>query len=283
MKNIGIFYNPFNYKDGDYLNEKISALRKRSLKVFLLAKQHRTELDSVEYIDTFSKDIIDLLVVFGGDGTMLMAAKLVIEENVPIIGFNLGKLGFLSECEKDEFNSDLTDIINNNYYIEERLVLSCYLKKNNNYKHYAINDCVIYKGEYPKLINIEVNKDNKFVYVIRADGVIISTPNGSTAYSLSAGGPIIYPESDVIVLTPINPHNLFLRPIIFPASSKLNIILKDNVDGVHLNIDGEDIGNINANDNIYVEKSKFYSKFIKLSDKNFCKILREKFNIKNKF
>lgn len=283
MKSVGIFYNPLNYKDGDYLNEKISDLRKRNLNVFLLAKQKRAELDSVEYVDRFSKDIIDLLVVFGGDGTMIMGAKLVIEENIPIIGFNLGKLGFLSECKKDEFDSDMTDIINNNYTIEERLAFSCYLKKKKNYKYYAINDCVIYKGEYPKLINIEVYKDDKFVYVIRADGVIISTPNGSTAYSLSAGGPIVHPESDVIVLTPINPHNLFLRPFVFPACSKLKLFLKDNVDGVHLNIDGEDIDIINANDNIYIEKSKFYSKFIKLSDKNFCKILREKFNIKNKF
>jgi len=275
MKNIGIFYNPLNYKDGAYLNEKIFALKKQNLNVFLLARQHRTELDSVKYVDKFTRNIIDLLIVFGGDGTMLMAAKLVIEENIPIIGFNLGKLGFLSECKKDEFDSVINSIVNNDYAIEKRLALFCHLKKEKSYKYYAINDCVIYRGEYPKLINIEVYKDNEFVYMIRADGVIVATPNGSTAYSLSAG--------DVIVLTPINPHNLFLRPIVFPACSKLNIVLKDNIVGVHLNIDGKDINNITANNNIHIEKSSFYPKFIKLPNKNFCKILREKFTSKNKF
>ncbi|MEA3475436.1 MAG: NAD(+)/NADH kinase [Candidatus Cloacimonadota bacterium] len=283
MKNIGIFYNPLNYKNGAYLNEKIFALKKQNLNVFLLARQHRTELNSVKYVDKFTRNIIDLLIVFGGDGTMLMAAKLVIEEDIPIIGFNFGKLGFLSECKKDEFDSVINSIVNNDYAIEKRLALLCHLKKEKSYKYYAINDCVIYKGDYPKLINIEVYKGNEFVYMIRADGVIVATPNGSTAYSLSAGGPIVYPESDVIVLTPINPHNLFLRPIVFPACSKLNIVLKDNVVGVHLNIDGKDINNITANNNIHIEKSSSYSKFIKLTNKNFCKILREKFILKNKF
>ena len=279
MKNIGIFYNPFNYKDEAYLNEKISALRKRDINVFLLNKQNIAGLDFVKYVDKFSRSLIELLIVFGGDGTMMMAAKLVIEENIPIIGFNLGKLGFLSECEKDEFDSDIKDIMNNNYTIEERLVLSCYL---NNNMYYAINDCVIYKGKYPRLINIEVYKDDKFVYVIRADGVIISTPNGSTAYSLSAGGPIVHPDSDVILSTPINPHNLFQRPIVFPDFVKLNLILQDDVNGVHLNIDGEDVNTLNVNDNISIKKSSLSSKFIKLSGKEFCNILREKFNTKKK-
>ncbi|MBC8525923.1 MAG: NAD(+)/NADH kinase [Candidatus Cloacimonetes bacterium] len=282
MKNIGIFYNPLNHKDKDFLNEKISLLKRDNLNVFLLTNQQSHDLQNVQYIDKFSDNIIDMLIVFGGDGTMLLAAKLVIEENIPMLGFNLGKLGFLSECMKDEFSAVISNIIQHNFTIEQRLVLSCYLKSQHQKNYYAINDCVIYKGAHPKLIDIDIYKDELLVYNIRADGVIVATPTGSTAYSLSAGGSIIFPECEVVTITPINPHNLFLKPIIFPANSKLNIILRSDVKNVYFNIDGENINKIKVNDRICVGKAEFYTKFVHLPDKYFCKILREKFYLDKK-
>ena len=284
MRNIGIFYNPLNHKEKDYLNDRISFLKRNNLNVFLLAKQPSADIENVKYVNKFFGNLIDMLIVFGGDGTMLLAAKLVIKENIPILGFNLGKLGFLSECGKDEFSSVISNIIQHNFTVEQRLVLSYYLEKQNQQKFYAINDCVIYKGEYPKLIDIKVYKNDKFVYNVSADGVIVATPTGSTAYSLSAGGPIIFPGSDVITVTPINPHNLFLKPIIFPANSKLSFLLasagiRSEVKGAHFNVDGEDIGNIRVNDKVCVEQSKFSIKFVRLPNKDFCKILREKFTL----
>jgi NAD+ kinase len=282
MKSIGIFYNPLNQKDKSYLNSKIAFLKRNNINVFLLKKQQCRDLQNVQYADKFSRELIDMLIVFGGDGTILLAAKLVIEENIPILGFNLGKLGFLSECSKDEFQAVISNIIHHNFSVEQRLVLFSYLERENQQNFYAINDCVIYKGEYPKLIDIEVYKDKQFVYSMNVDGVIVATPTGSTAYSLSAGGPIISPESDVITVTPINPHNLFLKPIIFPSNSMLSFILKSKVKGVHFNVDGEDIGAIKLNDKLCIERSKFSTKFVKLTGKGFSKILREKFNLEKK-
>ena len=282
MKNIGIFYNSLKLEDKNYLEKNISFLRGSNLKVILLKSQKSSKFRNVEYVKKFSKNNIDILIIFGGDGTMLLAAKLILEENIPILGFNFGKLGFLSECLKNEFQSTIKNTIKQNFSIEKRTVLSCYFENQAEKKFYAINDCVIHKGKYPKLINIDVFSNNTFVNCIRADGVIAATSTGSTAYSLSSGGSIISPECDVISITPINPQNPFSKPLIVEANSKLSFVLRSNVKNVQLNIDGENIQNIFTNEKICIEKAKFTTKFIRLPNKNFFKILREKFILNNK-
>lgn len=282
MKNIGVFYNPLKLKDKNYLENCIAFLRKNNLEVILLESQKLSEFFDVKYVKNFSKNNIDILIIFGGDGTMLLAAKLVLEENIPILGFNFGKLGFLSECIKDEFQKTIKNIINKEISVEKRTVLTCYSESKKEKCFYAINDCVIYKSEYPKLINIDLFIDDNFVNCIRADGLIIATPTGSTAYSLSAGGSIISPECDVILITPINPQNPFTKPLVVKSNSELSFILRSDIKNVKLNIDGENIKNISKNEKIFVKKSKFTTNFLRLPNKNFFKILREKFILNNK-
>lgn len=284
MKNIGIFYNPVTLgkENSHYLKLCVSFLQKNNINVFILNSQKHKELENVHYVDKFEKKITDLLIVFGGDGTMLLAGKMIIAEEIPLLGFNFGKLGFLSSCEKSGFQNIMQEVISGNFYTEEEIVLECHLP-NRGEKFFAINDCVIYRGEYPKLIDVAVYRDDEFIYTIAADGVIVATPIGSTSYSLSAGGSILSPKTNVLTITPISPQNLFIHPIIVPADAKLSFQLKTETEtkGVHLNIDGEDLGRVGKDEKIVVELSQYQIKFVRLSEQSFYKTLREKLFLQN--
>lgn len=282
MKNIGIFYNPVTLvrENSHYLKSCVSFLQDRNINVFLLSSQKHKDLKNVHYLDKFEKGTLDLLIVFGGDGTMLLAGKMIIGKEIPLLGFNFGKLGFLSGCEKDDFQNIMEAIINRNFDIEKSIVVECNMVDMGK-RFFAINDCIIYRGEYPKLIDIDVYRDDKFIYMISADGVIVATPVGSTSYSLSAGGSILSPDTDVLSITPISPQNLFIHPIIVPADSKLSFILKNDAKGAHINIDGEDIGRVVQNEKIVIELSKHSIKFVRLAEQNFYSTLRQKLFLQN--
>lgn len=283
MKNIGIFYNPVTLikENSHYLKLCVSFLQKNNINVFILSSQRHKDLENVHYVDKFEKGTVDLLIVFGGDGTMLLAGKMIILEEIPLLGFNFGKLGFLSGCEKDDFQNVMQKIISQNFCIEKEMVLECHLMDRGE-KFFAINDCVIYRGEYPKLIDIAVYRDDEFIYTIAADGVIVATPVGSTSYSLSAGGSILSPKTNVLAITPISPQNLFIHPIIVPAESKLSFQIKNNkAKGVHLNIDGEDLGMIDSDEKIVAKSSEHKIKFVRFPEQSFYTTLREKLFLQN--
>jgi len=278
MQKIGIFYNPALFKILGELKDKVEILNNHTCKVFLLESQKRKGLQGIHYIKKFNKDNVELLMVFGGDGTILRASKLVLSENIPLLGFNHGKLGFLSECEKHEFNPVLEQILENDFQIEERMMLDCTLPNVDNHKQ-ALNDCVLHKGKYPRMLTFEIFRNDEFLFDIESDGIIISSPTGSTAYNISAGGSIAFPQTNVILLTAINPHNQFIKPLILPGNDSYSIVYKNGNDRVFLIIDGEEIGKVKTGESICISRSKLTAKFVKLSNKTFAHILREKFFI----
>ena len=277
MQRIGIFYNPKLFKSIQKLKERIAFLQKNEYIISLLENQKRKGLQGISYVKGFTKENIDLLIVLGGDGTILLASKLVLKENIPLLGFNHGKLGFLSECEKHEFEPVFEQIRKGAYIVEEKMILECTSLSDTKMKYYALNDCVLYKGTYPKMITFKILDDNEYLFDIEADGIIVSTPTGSTGYNISAGGSIVFPHTDVLLLTPINPHNQFIKPFIFSAEKKLSIQYIKGNEKIYVAIDGENVDTMKKYEQIAIEKSSYTSKFIKLHDKTFAKIVREKF------
>lgn len=275
MKSIGIYYNPLHFTDRSNISKKIDHLNSFGLNVFLLKEQKDATFSNVSYLNNFFRNQIDAVIVFGGDGTMLRVAGKILFEEIPILGFNYGKLGFLSECNKSEFSDIIYQLLHENYSIEKRNALACSVNGKN---YFAINDIVLSKGEHPKLIDINIYQNNNFLYMLQGDGVIIATPIGSTAYSLSAGGSILHPECKVFIVTPINPHNQYSKPVVFSSDSTFEIKLESEVT-CWLSIDGENACKISKSHKIKIEESKYQSHFIKFKKKNFLKILRKKFTL----
>ena len=277
MQRIGIFYNPRLFNDIKKLKERIAFLQENKYMIYLLESQKREGLQGLSYVKKFSKENIELLIVLGGDGTILLASKLVLKENIPLLGFNHGKLGFLSECEKDEFEPVFSEIQKGTYEIEEKMLIECNSLSNPEKNYHALNDCVLFKGKYPKMLTFKIFEENEYLFDIEADGIIVSTPTGSTGYNISAGGSIVFPHTNVLLLTPINPHNQFIKPFILSAEKKLSIQYIEGNEKIYIAIDGENVETMKKNEKIFIKKSSYTSKFIKLPDKTFAKILKEKF------
>lgn len=181
----------------------------------------------------------DLAVVLGGDGTMLWVARALLDDNIPLIGVNRGRFGFLTDLTADSMLEGMGKILAGAFNIEQRMLLSASISHNGKVigQGIAMNDVVISKGSIARLIELEVNIDGQFVYKQRSDGLILSTPTGTTAYSLSAGGPILHPTLDAIVLVPICPHTLSNRPIAINSASKVEVTLIQAEDAC-INFDG---------------------------------------------
>ena len=219
MKNIIVALNPSKDKDGKILSLVIEEITK----VFKYSKI--TVLNSYEMSKYKFDNKLDLLIVLGGDGTLLGIARDINGRyDVPILGVNIGNLGFLSSIEIQDFGEALNKIKNGHYTIQNRILLECtMLNDENNEKGKALNDVVIARGTLSRMVKFEVFIDNKLYYRFKGDGIIIATPTGSTGYSFSAGGPFIYPDVDVITLTPICPHTRGMQPIVLKSSSEILI------------------------------------------------------------
>lgn len=215
----------------------------------------------------------DLSIAIGGDGTTLNIAKMSARFNKATLGINAGRLGFMSGLEKDELNL-LSNLVSGDYEIEERMMLSATVgDKTFN----CLNDAVITRGDLARLIDISVTCDGRLVTSSRADGMIFSTPTGSTAYSMAAGGPVLSPDNQCYVVTPICPHSLINRSIVFPADKVLNVLVdNDKNNNVFLSIDGEESIPLSAHTPIIVSKSELSAKLIKIKPDNFYEILNKK-------
>jgi NAD+ kinase len=220
---------------------------------------------------------VDVVAVFGGDGTFLHAARIVASNGVPILGVNLGSLGFLAEVQLDEMRPALQNLILGNYELEERMLLQvevirgdCTLAQ-----YLALNDAVINKGEISRIIDLEVTVNAQLVTVTRADGLIVSTPTGSTAYSLSAGGPILYPTLGAFIITPICPHTLTNRPVVVPDRAQVGICLLRGRD-VMLTVDGQVGMTLEPGDRLAVRKAESCVRLVQPAGSAFFALLREK-------
>ena len=258
MKNIVVALNPSKDKDGKILSlvmSQITTVFKHS-KVIVL---NSYEMNKYRF-----QDKLDLLIVLGGDGTLLGVARDINGKyDVPILGVNIGNLGFLSSIEIQDFSEALKKIKNGQYIIQNRILLECtMLNQDDNDKGKALNDVVIARGTLSRMAKFEVFIDNKLYYRFKGDGLIVSTPTGSTGYSFSAGGPFIYPDVDVIILTPICPHTRGMQPIVLKSSSEI-LIKAENYNGeIYLTFDGQEAKQINDNTSIIIKKATAYFDYI---------------------
>ncbi len=217
----------------------------------------------------------DLVVVLGGDGTLLSVARSV---SVPILGVNLGRLGFLTELARSELYPSLVKILAGDFQVEERSLFDVVLRRASGAttRYRAFNDAVIAKNALAKIIELEIKIAGRLVARYRSDGLIISTPNGATAYNLSAGGPILYPGLQVAVLTPICPHTLSFRPIVVPDSEAIEVTLQTPREEVFLTVDGQEGSSIGFRDTVSVQRCRSTAKLIRVSDRSFYDSLRKK-------
>jgi len=218
------------------------------------------------------------MVVLGGDGTMLSAARLVKGRKVPILGVNIGGLGFLTAVSMNELMTVMPKILSGEFYVEERTTLkaSVFRKNSRMGEHTVLNDAVITKGALARIIQIRVEVNNEFLETFRADGLILATPTGSTAYSLSAGGPIVTPSLGCIIITPICPHTLTIRPLVIPEASivKVTVIKKDG--DVYLTLDGQKGHPLEIGDYMVVRQGKDTVRLIRTLERSYYRLLREK-------
>lgn len=223
----------------------------------------------------------DMVLTIGGDGTIIHAARKSAPLDKPLLGINTGRLGFVAELEPNELDM-LQRIAEGNYSIEKRMMLKVTCKNN---EFYAMNDAVISRGSLSRLIDIDVSlaEDRGYICSYRADGLIVSTPTGSSAYSLAAGGPVVEPTMKCIVMTPVCSHSLFARPVVFSHKSQLAVSAScDDNTQVYLTLDGAKTLTIARSDIIYITSSKIETKLIKLKDKSFYKVLNDKFTEKGR-
>lgn len=281
FKTVGIYGKYNDSSVNDALNKLTQHLEAKGIKV-LLSKTTSTDIS--EKLDNLSIDEnifnqLDLAIVIGGDGTLLHAARALAPCGVPIIGVNLGHLGFLTDIARDDMIDAVDSILQGNYRIEERLLLKIEIELNNHIIHsdVAFNEFVIGRDSHEKLLNWQCHVDGIFLTSARSDGVIISTPTGSTAYSLSAGGPILQPQLDAVVMVPVSPHTLSNRPIVLPASSCIEFNLDiSNMDVSHISADGLISFQPEGNETIRIQRSENCVRMVKPAQHDYYAMLRSK-------
>jgi NAD+ kinase len=243
---------------------------------------------SPDMISKFEKDIakkikicrieeyekfVDAVISFGGDGTILSASRALAQSDIPIMGFNVGRLGFLAEFSVQELESSISDLLKGNYRVLERKMIETHV---NGEVILALNDFVVEKKDTSHMITLQAFVNEHYIADYRADGLIITTPTGSTAYSLSCGGPILAPTSRVICITPISPHSLTLRPLVISDTNEIKLIIHSADDAVNLVADGQIKKVLRNNDTIYIRSSEASIKLIKPLSSSYYDLLRKK-------
>lgn len=220
----------------------------------------------------------DLAIVAGGDGTLLSVARAAVPRGVPILGVNLGSLGFLTELQPDELYDGLQKVLSGAYSIEERQALRVRHRRGRRVRseHAVLNDAVITKSALARMITLDVRVDGEDVATYTSDGLILSTPTGSTAYNLSAGGPILDPRMEAVVIAPICPHTMTYRPLVVPGSARVEVTLESDKEPVHLTLDGQVGFPMEHGDIVAVDTHPRPVLLVRVSDLGFFEVLRRK-------
>lgn len=220
---------------------------------------------------------IDLAIVLGGDGTLLYYARKKQWMTIPLLGVNLGRLGFMSEVEVNDIENALAKIIDLNFYLEKRMMLevSVYRQQKSIFNAVALNEAVVAKGSLSRMGTLEVFINNSWVDTYPADGMIIATPTGSTAYSLSAGGPLVHPNMELMIVTPIAAHALYARPLIVPSTANVQI-KSHGSEKTYLTVDGQDNIAIETEDIVHINKSYNSINLVRFFNSSYYKIMRQK-------
>ncbi|GAB6182126.1 NAD(+)/NADH kinase [Desulfotomaculum defluvii] len=279
MNTIGLVVNSSKGEISKPVREVISWLAEQQIKV--LYNEESATLMGCPEQGMPTRDLgnhCDCIMVWGGDGTLLNCARQTASTGTPIFGVNLGRLGFLTEIDIPDLREKLQALIAGHYYIEERMMLEASVVRGGKVieKSLCLNDAVVSKGASFRMVQLNILVNDEFAGNFAADGAIIASPTGSTAYSLSAGGPIISPDMEAILITPICPHSLASRPIVISPESNVEIQVLPCVDDVGLNLDGQYGVALKAADRIIVRKAPIKARFLKIERTGFFKVLREK-------
>ncbi len=223
-------------------------------------------------------DACDMIIVVGGDGTLLSVARAIGAGRTPLLGVNLGSLGFLTEIPLDGLYPALEGVLAGRCVIQPRMRLHAEILRGRGVvaRHELLNDIVVNKSALARVLDINVEVNGRFMTTFKADGLIVSTPTGSTAYSLSAGGPIVDPSVDAMILCPICPHTLTNRPVVAPGGSRVDVGLADNHGDVYVTIDGQVGAPFLPGDRIRIRKSRYPLRLIHFPDKDYFEVLRQK-------
>ena len=283
INSLGIWGNTDKPKFWQLLDPLIKWANQNKIETFITTRiKDKTKevlpenIRIIEKADDFLKT--DFLIAMGGDGTILSAARAVGSRGTPIFGVHLGELGFMADVIVENMFERLDQIANGSFSIQERMLLKAEIRNSEEDKiFYCLNDFVIDRGKYHRILTMRLNSDDRHIADYDSDGLIISTPTGSTAYSLSAGGPIVWPRLNAIVVTPISPHTLTLRPLVLSDDSNLEISFpKAKTTNIALAVDGQVENYLQNNSKIKISKAPYSIKMLDFEDSNYFSTLRKK-------
>lgn len=279
MAKVGIIVNSTKDRDLKVTSSITKWLEEKACEV-IVSEIIADELKRPElgYSLTEMCEQCDFIIVLGGDGTLLGAARQILWLQTPILGINMGHLGFITEVETNDIYVSLEKILNRQYKIEDRMMLEAVVIKEEKKVEtfYCLNDVGITRGTLSRMVKLKTFVNDRYIDTYFGDGLLISTPTGSTAYSLSAGGPIISPDVKVMLMTPICPHSLSSRSLVVSDEDTVKIEIFDNHQDVHLTSDGQQGYELRNGDRVIIKKAPFSAKLIKVSNRNFYDVLRTK-------
>lgn len=282
VKKVGIVIKHSVPEANAWALQAAEILKKKKIEVAFASESKDVCTKAMGTLCETKEDLIrncDFIMVLGGDGTFISVGRLMIEKSIPILGVNMGQLGFLTEFKLNEMEESLVAAVNGELEISERTMLECTLKRGKEVliKAPIVNDVVVSKGEIARIFDVEVNVDGRMVAKIKGDGLIISTPTGSTAYTLAAGGPVMEPKVPAMAITAVCPHAVTLRPLILPDTADVVLIPQFRSGRVILTLDGQKSFDIELGDLVRVTKyDKHKLKIFKSPKRDYYSLLREK-------
>lgn len=272
---IGFITNEDKDKNFEYTNNLINFCIKQNTTPLIL-KNFQNMINNEKVIFLEENELLknsDFIIILGGDGTILRWSKKIAKFNKNILGINMGNLGYLTDVEKYEATTAIKNVLNNNYIVEKRMMLSATI---NNKEYICLNEVNINNGNVSRMVKIGIDINGRFMEAFSADGLIISTPTGSTAYNLSAGGPILKPDIELMAITYVCPHVLFSRPYVVSSNDKIRAYITNEDSTAYLSFDGQESIPIKYGEDVYIKKSSFYTNIIKTTELSFYDILRSK-------
>jgi NAD+ kinase len=284
IRRVGVVVKPHQQDALKTICQLVEWLNERGIKLVgdLQVERERIEHETGCAIETVESDrlaqSVDLMVVLGGDGTMIATARMLGDAEVPVLGINYGSLGYLAEFRMEEMFPALESILEGDYRLDSRVMLAAEVFRGGARLLHTrvLNDVVINKSALARIIEIEALLNDQFVNSFRADGLIVSTPTGSTAYNLSAGGPVIYPSMNAVVITPICPFTLSNRPIVVPDDATIELALKTPDEEVALTLDGQVGFPLEVGDRVLIRKSRTTFNLVQPTNRNYFEVLRDK-------
>jgi NAD+ kinase len=277
MKNVGININTSKDPDGSILESVLKTIFEVDSGIKVKIFENSDDLGNDD------ARLLEALIVLGGDGTILGAARKIAKHGVPILGINIGHLGFLTECDSSEAPEAIAKLLRNEFHVEEREMLCCSFESQGETKSYnALNEVVLSKGALINIIKYDIYVDGDFYGTFVSDGVLVSTATGSTAYNLSCGGPLVFPTLDNMILSPICPHSMNMRSMVLGSKVKIDVDLNKNSENVYLTLDGQEWMELDKVKMVRIEASPDKCRLVRLDGSNYFNILRKKITFRTK-